>query len=317
MHLKLALKQFAIAALIAVTLLAMILSSAAIATQDATTLKDRAVSLFTLFEKANVTVAKVFSQLEAKGVEVPQACVGQQTQAFLLAAEAQNLMQAGNYSEAESKIIQALQKLKDALKAVYMTISEQPAETEVTFERVVQLKSSISRYYEQLQQVENLTRLAASMGYNSTVLEIEIQNVKTLLNTASSSLADGRLESASVKLADIKVLIGKLVNTLNRIAAEMKIQRLETYIEQTEVRLAEIKETARSLSNTASLAAVDNAETNLNNAKEYLEKQQIDETLSALTASRASEDKAVEYLKPTVSSANLTSSRAPTAVQVP
>ncbi|MCW4007219.1 MAG: hypothetical protein NWF09_00805 [Candidatus Bathyarchaeota archaeon] len=317
MHLKLALKQLAISTLIVITLLAVILSSAAIATQDATTLKDRAVSLFTLFEKANVTVAKVFSQLEATDVEIPPACIEQQNQASLFADEAQNLLQAGNYSEAESKIIQALQKLKDALKAVYTNISEQPTETELALERTAQLKSSISRYYEQLQQLVNLTRFAASVGYNSTALETEIQTIKTLLNNASSNMAEGRLEIASANLADAKVLIEKLVDTLTRVAAELKVQRVEAYIAQTEVRLGEIKETARSLSNLASLAAVDDAEASLNNAKEYLEKQQIDETLSALASSRASEEEAVEYLKPTVSSANITSSSAPTAVQVP
>jgi hypothetical protein len=92
---------------------------------------------------------------------------------------------------------------------------------------------------------------------------------------------------------------------------------LQTYIAQTEVRLAAIKETAISLSSTASLAALDNAETSLNNAKEYLEKQQINETLSELANSRASEEEAVEYLKPTASSSSFTSSSSPNAVQIP
>jgi hypothetical protein len=317
LHSKHALKWLAILTLIVITLSAVVLSSTTTATQGATDLKDKADSLFTLLEKANVTVTEVFRQLEAKDVAVPQTSLEQRDQALILADEAQSLIQAGNYSEAESKIIQALQKLKEALKIVYTTIPEQPTETETTLERTAQLKSSINRYHEQMQRIENLTRFAAAVGYNTTTLEAKIQTVKALLDTASSNVDQKRFEAASVNLADAKALIDKLVNALNIIAVNLKIQRLQTYIAQTEVRLAAIKETAISLSNTASLAAVDNAETSLNNAKEYLEKQQINETLSELANSRASEEEAVAYLKPAASSSNLTSSRTPNAVQVP
>lgn len=317
MHSKHALKWLAILTLIVITLSVVRLSSTTTATQGATDLKDKADSLFTLLEKANVTVTEVFRQLEAKDIAVPQTSLEQRDQALILADEAQSLIQAGNYSEAESKIIQALQKLKEALKIVYTTIPEQPTETETALERTAQLKSSINRYSEQLQRIENLTRFAAAAGYNTTAPEAKIQTVKTLLDTASSNIDQKHFEAASVNLADAKALIDSLVNALNNIAANLKIQRLQTYIAQTEVRLATIKETAISLSNTASLTALNNAETSLNNAKEYLEKQQINETLSELANSRASEEEAVAYLKPAASSSNLTSSRTPNAVQVP
>jgi hypothetical protein len=155
------------------------------------------------------------------------------------------------------------------------------------------------------------------VGYNTTALETKIQPVKALLDTASSNIDQKRFEAASVNLAEAKALIDSLVNALNNIAANLKIQRLQTYIAQTEVRLAAIKETAISLSNTASLAAVDNAETSLNNAKEYLEQQQINETLTELANSRASEEEAVAYLKPATTSSNLTSSNRPNAALVP
>ena len=317
MHLKHALKWLAILTLIAITLSAVVLTSTTTATQGATDLKDKADSLFTLLEKANVTVTEVFRRLEAKDIAVPQTSLEQRDQALILADEAKSLIQAGNYSEAESKIIQALQKLKEALKIVYTTIPEQPTETETALERTAQLKSSINRYYEQMQRIENLTCFAASVGYNTTALEGKIQNIKALLDKASSNLDQKRFEAASVNLADAKALIDSLVNALNDIAANLKIQRLQTYIAQTEVRLATIKETATSLLNTASLAAVNNAETSLNNAKEYLEKQQINETLTELANSQASEEEAVAYLKPAASSSNITSNRTPNVAQVP
>jgi len=303
--------------LIVVTLSALVLASTSATVQNDTSTKDKTEDLFALLQKANVTVVEIFRQLEADDKTIPQASLNEYDQALILAEESRSLLQSGNYSEAESKIIQALQKFKEALRIVYTTIPEQPTETETALERAEQLKSSINRYSEQLQRIENLTRFAATVGYNTTALETNIQTVKALLDSASSNIAQKRFEAASVNLADAKALIDRLVNALNNIAANLKIQRLQTYIAQTEVRLAAIKETAISLSSTASLAALDNAETSLNNAKEYLEKQQINETLSELANSRASEEEAVEYLKPTASSSSLTSSSRPNAVQVP
>jgi len=317
LHLKPLPKWLAILALIVVTLSALVLASTSATVQDGTGTKDKTDDLFLLLQKANVTVVEIFRQLEANDKTIPQASLNEYNQALLLAEESRSLLQAGNYSEASNRVVQALQKLKEALKIVYTTIPEQPTETETALERAAQLKSSINRYYEQLQRIENLTRFAASVGYNTTALETNIQTIKSLLGRASSNIAQKRFEAASVNLADAKALIDRLVNALNNIAVNLKIQRLQTYISQTEVRLATIKETAISLSNTASLDAVNSAETSLNNAKEYLEKQQINETLSELANSRASEEEAVAYLKPAESSSNLTSSRTPTAVQVP
>jgi hypothetical protein len=62
---------------------------------------------------------------------------------------------------------------------------------------------------------------------------------------------------------------------------------------------------------------LNNAENSLDNAKEYLEEQRINETLSELANSKASEEEAIEYLKPTATSLDATSSNTPNAVQSP
>ncbi len=317
MHLKCASKCLVTLLLIVVTLSVPILASTSATIQDDTGEKDKTEDLFLLLQKANATVVEIFHRLEADTKTIPQESLNEYNQALALAEESRNLLQAGNYSEANSKIIQALQKFKEALRIVYTTIPEQPTETETNLERAARLQSSINRYSEQLQRIENLTRFAATVGYNTTAIDAKIQTIKSLLDSALSNVNQKRFEVALNNLTEAKTLIEGLVDALNNIATNLKIQRLQTYIAQTEVRLAAIKETAISLSNIASLEAVTNAETSLNNAKEYLEKQQINETLTELANSRANEEEAVEYLKPATASSNLTSSRTPTAVQVP
>ncbi len=312
MHLKS--KWFIILTLVAVALSALMLVSSSASLQQTT---EKTQDLFSLFQNANATVSRIFRQLETDGETLPQASLNEYNQALILARESESLSKAGKYREADEKIIQALQKLKEALRIVYATIPEQPTETEISLERTVQLKSSIKRYYEQLQLIENLTRLADYVGYNTTSLEEKIQNIKILLDMALNNVEQRRFEAASENLADAKDLSDLILNSVNNFAVELKIQRIATYINKTQERLEVIRETAEALSNDASLAAVDNAETSLDNAKVYLEEQRINETLSELADSKASEDEAVEYLKPTSSSVDATANKAPNAVLSP
>ena len=317
MHLKLASKWLVIIGLIFVALSALILASTKAAVPNATAAKDKTEDLFSLLQDSNATVAEIFRQFKADGKTIPQASLNEYDQALLLAEESRSLLQAGNYSVADSKIIEALQNFKEALRIVYTTFPEQPTETETALERAIQLKSSINRYYEQLERIENLTRIASAAGYNTTTLEDRVQTVRSLLERASNNVDQRRFEVASNNIAEAKSVIDSIASFFNNLASDLKIQRIATYINQTQERLDAIRVKAESLSNTASLAALDNAETSLNNAKEYLAEQRINETLSELANSKASEEEAVEYLKPAASSLVPTSSSIPNAVQRP
>jgi hypothetical protein len=260
--------------------------------------------VFSLVQNANATVTETYSRLEAKAITIPQDSLTAYNQALLYANEATSLMQAGNYSEANTKAIQALQKFKEALRIVYETVPEQPTEAQIAREKTVALQSAIDRSYAQLQRLENLTGFAAATGYNTTVLEAKIETAKAMLANASRSLNQRNFEAALNSTAEAKALIENLLSRVNTLAATLKIQRLEAYVEQTEARLAALRTEATTAQNAASLTALSSADASLANAKKYLEKQLLNETLSALASSRASEEKAVEYLKPAASTSN-------------
>jgi hypothetical protein len=315
LHLKAAAKWLITLTLIVLSISAFLLASSQASLQQ--TQAEKTQDLFALFQNANATVTQVFNQLEADRETVPQASFAAYNQALVLAGESESLAEAGSFSKANIKIVEALQKLKEALRIVYVTVPEHPTETEVNLERSAQLLSSISRYSEQLQRIENLTRLAASVGYNTTRLEEKIQTLKNLLETAASSVEQQQFELASEKLVEAKILGYRILEAVDNLAADLKIQRIGIYINRTQQRLEAIREIAEATSNEASLAAVDNAEASLDNAKEYLDEQWINETLSELADSKASEDQAVEYLKPTASIVDATANKTPTAALSP
>ena len=311
------LKLLVIAALTLVTFSAFMLASSSATIQQTQPTSDKAHYMFSLLQESNSTVTEIFRQFQAKGKTIPQASLNEYDQALVLAEESRSLLEAGNYSEANNKIIQALQKLKEALRILYTAAPEQPTETEVSVEKAVQLRSSINRYQEQLERIENLTRFAAAVGYNTTALEDEIQAMRSLLVRALGNVDQRRFEAALADLAEVETLGERLLSSLSNIASDLKIQRIATYINETETRLAAIRAKAESLSNTASLAALNSAEVSLDNAKEYLESQRISDTLSELANSKESEEQAVEYLKPTASSVNSTPTSSTNAVRLP
>jgi hypothetical protein len=294
-------------------ILTLILISVSVLTFSFTTaattgLENRTEFLFSLVQNANATVTDVYRRIEAKSLPIPQDSLTEYDQALLLANQATNLLHAGNYSEANRKALQSLQKFKEALRIVYETIPEQPTDAEITFQKTVAVKSAIDRSYEQLQRLENLTGFAASAGYNTTSLEAKIETIKTLLDTASSNLNQKNLEAASNSTAEAKALIDNLMGYVHNLATTLKIQRLAAYVAQTEERLSKLRTEATSVQNAASLTALNDADASLANAKKYLGRQLINETLAELESSKLSEEKAVEYLKPTA-----TSSSSPTA----
>src|SRR3990172_82556 len=98
-------KWIIVSASIVIAIFALI-SSSAIAIQEATNLKDKAEDLFSLLEKANATVVQVFHQLEARNIPIPSTSLAEYDQALLLADQSRTLLEAGNYSEANNEIIQ-------------------------------------------------------------------------------------------------------------------------------------------------------------------------------------------------------------------
>ena len=278
---------------------------------------DKANSLFSILEEANATVVKVFRQLEAKGIVAPQDSLLLYNQGLLLASEAESMIKLGKYSEASATVIEAIQKLKESLRIIYGSVAEQPSEFEANVEKTIALNSSINRFYEQLHKIENLTSIARANGFNTTEMETQAETVQSLLSEASDKIEEGKLEIASENLSEARALINILSDNLNELAIELKVQRLSTYIAETQVRLEALKARAISIANTVSLTYVNLAEDSLSNAKEYLEQQLINQTLTELADSKDSELQAEKILTPTLNSTSSLTSRSPIVTAAP
>jgi hypothetical protein len=292
-----------------ILVVSLVVSSSLLLTSGSTLLQQnepstKAETMFSLLEESNSTVIEIFQELEEDGVVIPQESISTYNQALILANESQILLQTEDYSAAEDKIIQSLEKFKKALTITYASIDDQTSQQLTSVEKYSQIQSSINRYNELLAQIITLIRFAEQPGFNTTILQEKIQAINSLLTSSSFNLEKNRFEVALGNIAEARELGNQITNALREYATLLKTSRLETYIENTEERLELIKRTTTSLSANyptstidAAITALESAESSLNNAKTHLENDQISDTLIDLANSKASEEQAVNYLK--------------------
>lgn len=298
-------KLLVIFIILAITSSVLILTSRSTLIPQNIIFSNKAETLFSLLEESNNTVVTIFDQLEEDGIILPQESIIEYEKANVLAAESQILINSGNYSNAEISIIQALDKLKDALRIAYESFQDQPVQPATSLEKYVRIQSSIKRYSELLERIQNQTILVSLSGFNTTSLRDKIQTIISLLNSATINLDQSRFGAALRNIDEAKSLSDSIIAVLRDFAINLKTTRLETYIENTEKRLILIRQTTASLSATypattidASNLELDKAENSLSSAKSFLENNQINDTLNELVKSKISEDQAVSYLRP-------------------
>jgi flagellin-specific chaperone FliS len=297
-------------ALLSLTLFAVIPVSCLAAAEQASSHKATTDSLFALLLKANSTVTYVFSWLKAENIEAPEASLAGYNQAIALAENARSLYEAGNYTQASSMVVKALQKLKETLSTIYGNTTLGQTSSDTIFERTIALNGSIIRLHDQLRQTESLLNVNSTANLNTTSLKADVAAAKSLLQNASNSLSQKNLEAAASYIGNAQSLVERLTQSLNAWAAELKSPRLETYISETETRLTEIRAAATSVLTPASITALDNAEKNLTLAKTCLQQQQLAQTVTALVNVKVSEEQAVQALKPPATASNMTAANA-------
>jgi hypothetical protein len=148
-----------------------------------------------------------------------------------------------------------------------------------------------------------LVQTLGAKGYDTTVIETKIQEARVLLNEALRELHRYRLKSVGDILLSVKNLLGSLMDRLEVISLDLKVSRLEAYIVDADERLDLLEAKIFSLSSVlspevknASLAALQDAEDNLDNAKTYLEVQMVTEVVNELVQSKEREEEALQII---------------------
>ena len=264
--------------------------------------KQKAEALLKILDNDNKSIIEAFSKLDTQNITVPKNAETAYNEGLAHAEEAFRLMNEENFSEASIEAVEAMQKFEDTLKILVDASPVEPTETEVTAEKAISLKANITRAIEYAERLENLTAKAATTGYNTTAIEKRLSEIKQHLENAARELYTLNLDGAAEELCIAKTLLDELKEPFARLTNLVKASNTEKYLEAAEIRVAatkanitasvaltpEIKEDA--------ITALNNSETNLSNARDFIESNNVDEAIGELEEAKKWEEESTRAI---------------------
>lgn len=261
-------------------------------------------ALLGIVEAVNATVKETFDTLEARDIAVPAKARSLYHGGLLLAEGATHLMDGGNYSEASSRAVEALQMFREALRLTNGYLRTKPTEAEVIADRIIRLKTSINRTYEYARRLEHLADKVLIVGFNLSEFETSIAGARTHLERALKKLGELKVEEAAVDLAAATSLLNESLRFQNTLTNDVKAVKTERFLAEARKRLSIVKanitavsETMPELEKNASLTALSRAEQSLESATDLMEKNMVDETIGELVKFAVNLDESQSYLK--------------------
>jgi len=257
--------------------------------------KKKAETLLNILDNDKTSIIEAFSKLDAQNITVPNAET-KYNEGLEHAEKAFRLMNEENFSEASIEAVEAMQKFEDTLRILEDTSPVEPTETEVTAEEAISLKANITRAIEHVERLENLTAKAATAGYNTAAIEKTLSEVKQHLENATRKLYTLNLDGAAEELCIAKTLLDKLKQPFDKLTNLVKASNTEKYLEEAEIRVSATK---RNITLSAALTpeikkdaitALNNSETNLANARDSIENNNIDEAIEELEEAKKWEE---------------------------
>ena len=258
--------------------------------------KEKAETLLNILNDDNISIVEAFSKLDAQNITVPKNAETKYNEGLEHAEEAFRLMSEENFSEASIEAVEAMQKFEDTLRILENVSPIEPTETEVTAEEAIGLKANITRAIEYAKRLENLTAKTATAGYNTVAIEKTLSEVKQHLENATRELSTMNLDGAAEELCIAKKLLDELNEPFDRLTNLVKASNTETYLEEAEIRVSVTK--AFITSSTAltpeikkdAITALNNSETNLANARDFIENNNVDEAIGELEEAKKWEE---------------------------
>ena len=264
----------------------------------------RTKALLGIVEAVNATVKETFDTLEARDIPVPAKAQSFYHEGLLLAEGATKLVDKGNYSEASSRAVEALQMFREALRLTSGCLPTKPTEAQVIADRIIRLKTEINRTYEYARRLEDLADKVLIVGLNLSDFETSIADARTHLERALKKLGELKVEEAAADLAAATSLLNESLRFQNTLANDVKVMKTERFLAEARKRLSMAKanitavsETMPELEKNASLTALSRAEQSLESATGLMAKNMVDETIGELVKFAVNLDESLSYLE--------------------
>ena len=264
--------------------------------------KQKAETLLTILSNDNRSIVEAFSSLEAQNVSAPATAQTAYNEGLEHAEEAFRLMNQERFGEASVEAVEAMNKFGETLRILESASPVEPTETEVAAEDIISLNANITRAIEYAERLENLTARAKTNGYNTTAIEWSLSEIKQHLRNATRELAALNLEGATEELLNAKMLLEELKAPFDRLTNLVKTANIEKYLEEAEDRLSATREnitqstTLTAAAKEDAIAALNNSETSLTNARNSIGQNDVDDAIADLEEAKKWEEESKRAL---------------------
>lgn len=271
--------------------------------------RQKAEKLINILESNNKTIETAFIRLSSQNISLKKA---QNLYQIGLTEfnEAINFMNQEKYNQSCTLSIQAMQNFKATLKEIEMNLSLEKTPIEITAEELTDLKANITRTYNYVERLENLTRKSASLGYNTFSIEKQLTEIKQNLRNATTELLSFNIDDAKKNLVTARTMLKELLEPISQLTNFVNEINTRNYLEAAEKRVSSIKENI-TLSTVLTpqvkeeaITALNNSEMNLENARIMIDNKNVNEAIQQLEEAKKWEEESIRLTNLVFSTSN-------------
>ena len=294
-------KNFAITVLVVLVLSTVFTFLNPTLAQTSDVQKQKAQTLMTILGKNNLTITQAFSRLDSQNISADNAKT-LYNQGVAHALQAESLVNEEKFLEACNEAVVAMQIFEETLQLIENVAPVEPTEAEVFAEQAISLKANITRTIEQAKRIQNLTQKAANAGYDTTVAEKKLREISVYLENALQEFRNSDLESSSEQLLIAKSFLNEFNDYINRLTANVTASNTEAYLNAATTRITEAKQnitlsaSLTAASKEAAIAALNNSEVNLANARDKIAENNVDEAIEELEEAKKWEEESTRAI---------------------
>jgi hypothetical protein len=309
-HQGLKTKNFAFTVLLALVLSTTFTFLNPTSAQTSDAQEQKAQKLLTILENNNMSITQALSRLDSQNVTANEAKTVY-NEGLAHASQATNLLNEEKFSEACNEAVVAMQLFEETLRLIENASPVEPTEAEIVAEEAIILKANITRAMEHVERLEKLTQRAARAGYDTEAIDKKILAVKRYLEDIRVELSSGNLQYTVEQLHIVKKLLDDLNGYVDRLTANVTASNTEKYLNAAEVRVSEAKQnitlsaTLTAASKEAAIAALNQSELSLSNARDKIDQDNMDEAIDELEEAKKWEEESTRAI--TADSVNSTS----------
>ena len=263
--------------------------------------KQKAQTLLTILHNNNMTITQAFIRLESQNVSAVDAKTVY-NQGVSYALQAKSFADEQRFAEACNEAVVAMQMFEETLQIIESASPVEPTEAEVFAEQAISLKANITRTVEQVKRLENLTQKAARAGYNTDIAEKRLREINQYLENAVLQLRNRNLEAATEQLLIAKDFLREFNSYVDKLTANVTASNTESYLTAAETRVNAAKlnitlsASLTAASKEAAIAALNNSEVSLANARDKIAENNVDEAIEELEEAKKWEDESARAI---------------------